>query len=136
MHVIETGTFRRVGSTETQRADFRLVAATYKPLEQMIPAGLFRSDLYFRISAFPIHFPAVREPVGDIPLLADSSLARIASAGHGSPRKPLISPDALALLRAYSWPGNIRELRNVLERTSLLADDGVIRPDQLLVMCS
>ncbi|WP_027820353.1 sigma-54 interaction domain-containing protein [Paraburkholderia bannensis] len=131
LRLIETGTFRRVGSTETQRADFRLVAATHKPLEQMISAGLFRSDLYFRISAFPIRLPAVRERVEDIPLLADSILARIATAGHGLPRKPLISPDALALLRAYSWPGNIRELRNVLERASLLADDGVIRPDQL-----
>lgn len=131
LRLIETGTFRRVGSTETQRADFRLVAATHKPLEQMISAGLFRSDLYFRISAFPIRLPAVRERVEDIPLLADSILARIATAGHGLPRKPLISPDALALLRAYSWPGNIRELRNVLERASLLADDGVIRAAQL-----
>ncbi|CAM2161804.1 Fis family sigma54 specific transcriptional regulator [Paraburkholderia sacchari] len=131
LRLIETGTFRRVGSTETQRADFRLVAATHQPLEQMVAAGQFRSDLYFRISAFPIHLPAVRERVEDIPLLADSILARIASAGHVSPRKPLISPDALALLRAYCWPGNIRELRNVLERASLLADDGVIRPGQL-----
>ncbi|MBB2926060.1 transcriptional regulator with PAS, ATPase and Fis domain [Paraburkholderia silvatlantica] len=131
LRLIETGTFRRVGGTEIQRADFRLVAATHKPLEQMIPAGQFRADLYFRISAFPIHLPAVRERVEDIALLADSILARIASAGHGSPRKALISPDALALLRAYSWPGNIRELRNVLERASLLADDGVIRPGHL-----
>lgn len=131
LRLIETGTFRRVGSTETQRADFRLVAATHKPLEQMIAAGLFRSDLYFRISAFPIRLPAVRERVDDIPLLADSILARMASTGHRPARKPVIAPDALALLRAYSWPGNIRELRNVLERASLLADDGVIRGDQM-----
>ncbi|WP_043288824.1 sigma-54 interaction domain-containing protein [Paraburkholderia oxyphila] len=131
LRLIETGTFRRVGSTETQRADFRLVAATHKPLEQMIAAGQFRADLYFRISAFPVRLPAVRERVDDIPLLADSILERIASARYGSSRKCRISPDALALLRAYRWPGNIRELRNVLERASLLADDGVIRPDQL-----
>ena len=131
LRLIETGTFRRVGSTETQRADFRLVAATHKPLEQMVAAGQFRSDLYFRISAFPIHLPAVRERSEDIPLLADSILERIASAQYRTSRKALISPDAFALLRAYSWPGNIRELRNVLERANLLADDGVIRPDQL-----
>ena len=131
LRLIESGTFRRVGSTETQRADFRLVAATHKPLEQMVAAGQFRSDLYFRISAFPIHLPAVRERSEDIPLLADSILERIASAKYRSSRKATISPDALALLRAWSWPGNIRELRNVLERASLLADDGVIRPEQL-----
>ena len=131
LRLIETGTFRRVGGTETLRADFRLVAATHKPLEQMIAAGQFRADLYFRISAFPIHLPAVRERVGDIPLLADSILKRIASTRYGQSRKTTISADALALLRAYAWPGNIRELRNVLERASLLADDGVIRPEQL-----
>ncbi|SDC86203.1 sigma-54 interaction domain-containing protein [Paraburkholderia lycopersici] len=131
LRLIESGTFRRVGSTETQRADFRLVAATHKPLEQMVAAGQFRSDLYFRISAFPIHLPAVRERSDDIPLLADSILERIAAAKYRAPRKASISPDALALLRAWSWPGNIRELRNVLERACLLADDGVIRPEQL-----
>jgi transcriptional regulator with PAS, ATPase and Fis domain len=131
LRLIESGTFRGVGSTETQRADFRLVAATRKPLEQMVAASQFRPDLYFQISAFPIHLPAVRERSEDIPLLADSMLERIASAHYRPSRKALISPDALALLRAYSWPGNIRELRNVLERASLLADDGVIRPLQL-----
>ncbi|HTH59849.1 MAG TPA: sigma 54-interacting transcriptional regulator [Paraburkholderia sp.] len=131
LRLIETGTFRRVGGTETLRADFRLVAATHKPLERMIEAGQFRSDLYFRISAFPIHLPAVRERIDDIPLLADSILQRIALAKPGVARKTQISADALALLSAYPWPGNIRELRNVLERASLLADDGVIRPDQL-----
>lgn len=131
LRLIETGTFRRVGSTETQRADFRLVAATHKPLEAMIAAGQFRSDLYFRISAFPIHLPAVRERVEDVPLLADSILQRIAAAKHGAARKVTISPDALERLRAWRWPGNIRELRNVLERACLLADDGVIRPAQL-----
>ena len=131
LRLIETGTFRRVGGTETLRADFRLVGATHKPIEQMIAAGQFRADLYFRISAFPIHLPAVRERVGDIPLLADSILKRIASTRYGQSRKTTISADALALLRAYAWPGNIRELRNVLERASLLADDGVIRPEQL-----
>ncbi|WP_248295225.1 sigma-54-dependent Fis family transcriptional regulator [Paraburkholderia sp. UYCP14C] len=131
LRLIETGTFRRVGSTDMLRADFRLVAATHKPLERMVADGQFRADLYFRISAFPIHLPAVRERVDDIALLADSILRRIASARTGSSPKATISADALALLRAYAWPGNIRELRNVLERANLLADAGVIRAEHL-----
>ncbi|MGF6659551.1 transcriptional regulator with PAS, ATPase and Fis domain [Paraburkholderia atlantica] len=131
LRLIETGTFRRVGSTDMLRADFRLVAATHKPLERMVADGQFRADLYFRISAFPIHLPAVRERVDDIALLADSILRRIASARTGSSHKASISAEALALLRAYAWPGNIRELRNVLERANLLADGGVIRAEHL-----
>ncbi|MGF6962162.1 DNA-binding NtrC family response regulator [Paraburkholderia youngii] len=131
LRLIETGTFRRVGSTDMLRADFRLVAATHKPLERMVADGQFRADLYFRISAFPIHLPAVRERVDDIALLADSILTRIASTRTGASHKASISAEALALLRAYAWPGNIRELRNVLERANLLADGGVIRPEHL-----
>ncbi|MBB5460842.1 sigma-54-dependent Fis family transcriptional regulator [Paraburkholderia sp. Cpub6] len=131
LRLIETGTFRRVGSTDMLRADFRLVAATHKPLERMVADGQFRADLYFRISAFPIHLPAVRERVDDIALLADSILRRIASARAGSSHKASISTDAMAQLRAYAWPGNIRELRNALERANLLADGGVIRAEHL-----
>ncbi|MEX3788692.1 sigma-54 interaction domain-containing protein [Paraburkholderia sp. BR14374] len=131
LRLIETGTFRRVGSTDMLRADFRLVAATHKPLERMVADGQFRADLYFRISAFPIHLPAVRERVDDIALLADSILTRIASTRTGASHKASISAEALAPLRAYAWPGNIRELRNVLERANLLADGGVIRPEHL-----
>ncbi|WP_049782310.1 sigma-54 interaction domain-containing protein [Paraburkholderia xenovorans] len=131
LRLIETGAFRRVGSVETQRADFRLVAATHKPLEQMLATGQFRSDLYFRISAFPIRLPALRDRADDIPLLVDSTLQRIASGRSAAPRKTSVAADALARLCAFRWPGNIRELRNVLERASLLADDGVIRPEHL-----
>ncbi len=131
LRLIETGTFRRVGGIETLRADFRLVAATHKPLDDMLAGGQFRADLYFRISAFPIRLPAVRERTDDIALLADSILQRIAAARGETLRKRSIAPDALALLCAYRWPGNIRELRNVLERASLLADDDIIRPAHL-----
>jgi transcriptional regulator with PAS, ATPase and Fis domain len=131
LRLIETGAFRRVGGVETQRADFRLVAATHKPLEQMLADGQFRSDLYFRISAFPIRLPALRERAEDIPLLAAAMLRRIASARGADARATSIDPEALALLCAYAWPGNIRELRNVLERANLLADHGVIRPKHL-----
>ena len=131
LRLIETGAFRRVGGTETLHADFRLVAATHKPLLEMAREGRFREDLYYRISAFPIHLPSLRERCGDIALLVDSMLQRIGNVGDGSGRAPnekfAITPDALERLEHYSWPGNIRELRNVLERACLLSDDGVIR---------
>lgn len=135
LRLIESGTFRRVGGVETLHADFRLVAATHKPLREMIDDGRFRPDLYYRISAFPIRLPAVRERVGDIALLVDSILQRIGNgqrtSGTPSGRKFSVTTDALAKLHAYSWPGNIRELRNVLDRACLLADDGVIRIEHL-----
>lgn len=127
LRLIESGTYRRVGSVETQHANFRLVAATHKPLEKMMAQGEFRQDLYYRISAFPILLPPLRERALDIPLLVHSLLRRAAS----SARKLSIQDDALALLQHYAWPGNVRELRNVLERAKLFADDGVIRAEHL-----
>jgi transcriptional regulator with PAS, ATPase and Fis domain len=79
LRLIESGTFRRVGGVEALRADFRLVAATHKPLREMIDDGRFRQDLYYRISAFPIQLPALRERRGDVALLAESILRRIAN---------------------------------------------------------
>jgi transcriptional regulator with PAS, ATPase and Fis domain len=126
LRLIESGTYRRVGSVETQRANFRLVAATHKPLQQMVAEGRFRQDLYYRISAFPIELPPLREREGDIALLVDSFLQR------GARGEPLVvEPAAMARLQAHSWPGNVRELRNVLERARLYADDGVLRAEHL-----
>lgn len=127
LRLIESGTFRRVGSIETQQADFRLVAATHKPLREMVEDGRFRQDLYYRISAFPIHLPPLRERLDDIPMLVDSFLQR----GGGSRQRISVEPAAMARLQAYDWPGNIRELRNVLERARLFADDGIVRVDHL-----
>jgi transcriptional regulator with PAS, ATPase and Fis domain len=131
LRLIESGTFRRVGGIETLRADFRLVAATHQPVRDMIGDGRFRQDLYYRISAFPIHLPAVRERPDDIALLVDSILQRIGSTQGAAGSKLSVTPEALATLHAWSWPGNIRELRNVLDRACLLADDGVIRIEHL-----
>lgn len=127
LRLIETGTYRRVGSTETLRADFRLVAATHKPLEVMVADGRFRQDLYYRLSAFPIHLPPLRDRRDDIPLLVDSLLRR----GGNVLQRLAVMPEALERLQAYTWPGNIRELRNVLERARLFADEGVIGVEHL-----
>jgi transcriptional regulator with PAS, ATPase and Fis domain len=123
LRLIESGTYRRVGGVETLHANFRLVAATHKPLETMMMAGQFRQDLYYRISAFPIQLPPLRQRAEDIALLVNSFLRR---AGAGT-RKLTIAHDAMVHLQQAAWPGNVRELRNVLERARLFADDGVIR---------
>ncbi|HUX64929.1 sigma-54 interaction domain-containing protein [Sulfuricella sp.] len=117
LRLLESGTFRRVGGVETLRADFRLVAATHRNLEEMMEAGTFRRDLYYRIAAFPIHLPALRERREDLPLLAEALLARLA------PERPLcLSVAAMARLMQHGFPGNVRELRNILERALLLSD--------------
>jgi transcriptional regulator with PAS, ATPase and Fis domain len=127
LRLIESGTFRRVGSIETQQSNFRLVAATHKPLQQMVADGRFRQDLYYRISAFPIHLPPLRERVADIPMLVDSFLQRGGLGRH----RMAVQPEAMARLQAHDWPGNVRELRNVLERARLYADDGTVRAEHL-----
>lgn len=127
LRLIESGTYRRVGGVEALHANFRLVAATHKPLEKMMANGEFRQDLYYRISAFPIPLPPLRERAADIALLVNSFLQR---AGAGK-RKLTIDPGALTHLQQRTWPGNVRELRNVLERARLFADDGVIRAEHL-----
>ncbi|MDT0497275.1 sigma-54-dependent Fis family transcriptional regulator [Algiphilus sp. W345] len=128
LRLIESGTFRRVGGLETLRADFRLVSATHKPLKDMVAAGSFRQDLYYRISAFPIRLPALRERSEDLPLLIDSLLQRIAGSAA-----PSIDPAAMKRLSLYAYPGNVRELRNILERARLFADDGCIHVEHLSV---
>ncbi len=122
LRLIESGTYRRVGGLETLQTNFRLVTATHKPLERMVADGQFRQDLYYRIAAFPLRLPPLRERSGDIALLVESLLQR--SGGNATER---ISAEALAALGQYPWPGNIRELRNVIERARLFADDGEIK---------
>jgi two-component system response regulator HydG len=117
LRLLETGTYRRVGSTELMRADIRLVSATHRPLKQMIAEGRFRQDLYYRLNAFPIVVPPLRERREDLPLLVESLLARVAPG-----RRLTVAPAAMRALQAYAFPGNVRELRNVLERASLLCD--------------
>jgi two-component system response regulator HydG len=117
LRLLETGSFRRVGSTVSQEADFRLVCATHRDLNAQVAAGQFRLDLYFRISVFPIPLPALRQRRVDLPLLVAALLARLPSA-----RGKRLTPGAYRALSEMDFPGNVRELRNMLERASLLAD--------------
>ena len=124
LRAIETGEVERVGGTRTQIVDVRLLAATNKDLQKEVAEGRFREDLFFRLNVVPIHVPALRERVEDIPLLASHYLSRFA-AEEGMGEKEL-SPGALELLRSYRWPGNVRELRNLMERAVLLVDGATV----------
>ncbi|MDI1309633.1 MAG: sigma-54-dependent Fis family transcriptional regulator [Methylotenera sp.] len=126
LRLIETGTYRRVGGVEPLRADFRLISATHRDLKKMVEQESFRKDLYYRISSFPIHLPSLSERREDIPLLSATLLSRI-----NPDRKLNLHPDTLAKLIAYDFPGNIRELRNILERASLMTDGDIIMPEHV-----
>lgn len=126
LRLLETGTFRRVGGVETLGADFRLIAATHRDLKAMVEAGTFRRDLYYRLSVFPIHLPALRERPQDILLLAETLLARLAPG-----RSYTLSEAVRVRLQSYDYPGNIRELRNIIERAILMADGDTILPEHL-----
>lgn len=124
LRLLETGTYRRVGSTELRKSDIRLVSATHRPLKEMIAEGSFRQDLYYRLNTFPITVPALRDRQSDIPLLVESLLERVAPK-----RRLTVSATAMKLLRHYAFPGNVRELRNVLERASLMCDGEILLPE-------
>ena len=126
LRLIETGTYRRVGGVEPRHADVRLITATHRDLRRMMAEEAFRQDLFYRISAFPIHLPALRERREDIPRLTRSLLTRLQP-----DRRLRIDQEAMALLERYDFPGNIRELRNILERASLLANNYHIRARHL-----
>jgi DNA-binding NtrC family response regulator len=124
LRVIETGRFRRLGGTKDLVANVRFVAATNRDLEAMCREGSFREDLYYRLSAFVLKAPPLRERLDDIPLLAEHFLQTRDFARHAHKRW---SPAALDALTAYNWPGNVRELRNIVERAALVsgADDDI-----------
>jgi len=126
LRLLETGVYRRVGGTEARHADCRLVAATHRDLPQLVREEKFRSDLYYRINAFPISLPPLRDRPADIGPLARALLQRVRP-GHPQ----TIDDHAMSLLEAYDFPGNVRELRNIVERASLLADNGSIEARHL-----
>ena len=130
LRLLETGMYRRVGGIEQREADFRLVLATHRNLKQMIEEGGFRQDLYYRISAFPIALPALRQRPEDLSLLIQSLLSRLAPE-----RTVQLSKSALHHLGRYRFPGNIRELANILERALLLADGDTLLPEHLPEEC-
>jgi len=129
LKALEEKQFRRLGDVRDRHVDVRLIAATHQDLNLLVKEKKFRADLYFRISAIPLVIPALRELVEDIPLVAQRLLDSIAAdLGRSEIR---LAQDAISALQAYSWPGNIRELRNVLDRAALLSDQTVLERKDL-----
>jgi len=128
LRILETGSFRRVGGVDDIHVDVRVVAATNRDVKELVDANLFRQDLYYRLNVFPIVLPPLRERKGDIPLLVDHFLKKLRRAGSPSGS---VTPDALELLCAYRWQGNVRELENIIERAVILSSGEEIRPEHL-----
>lgn len=119
LRVLQEKTFERVGGTETLKVDVRIIAATNRNLEERVQQGLFRGDLYYRLKVVPLHVPALRERVEDIPAFVDYFVRRFANEAHVEP--PVVTPEAMKLLCRCPWPGNVRELANVMERAVILS---------------
>ncbi|MFT5685221.1 MAG: two-component system response regulator AtoC [Myxococcota bacterium] len=122
LRVIQDGTFDRVGGIRSRTVDVRLVAATNRDLKTEVKEGRFREDLFYRLSVIPIELPPLRDRIDDIPLLAKHFICgfnpRLGTEVEG------VTPEAITAMKAYGWPGNIRELENLMERSMLLADPG------------
>ena len=128
LRVLETGEFIKIGDTKPTKVDVRVISATNRNLKDEIKKERFREDLYFRLSVFHIHLPALREHKEDIPQLCESFLLKL---GKKMNRNGIsISDESMKLLQSYSWPGNIRELINVMERALIVCDD-IITSDDL-----
>lgn len=123
LRILETGEFRRVGGRDLLRADVRIVAATNVDLRERVAAGGFREDLYYRLACISVRMPALRERRSDIPILAETFLSRMS---HRSGARCYLTGEAAEKLSNYDFPGNVRELRNVLQRAVALSEDGAI----------
>ncbi|AUH73289.1 sigma-54 interaction domain-containing protein [Legionella sainthelensi] len=128
LRVLQERCFERVGSNKSIDVNVRIIAATHRNLEEAIKEGKFREDLFYRLNVFPIEMPPLRERTEDIPLLFNELIARIESEN-----RPIVHlmPDAMAALSEYSWPGNIRELANLVERLTILYPKGILSKEDL-----
>jgi len=124
LRAIQEKEFYRVGGSNTIKVDVRFIASTNQNLEKLVQEGKFREDLYYRLNVFTLHLPPLRERKEDIPLLVDYFLQNLA-------KKIEISSLALQMIMAHTWPGNIRELKNVIESAAVIAENGFIEPAQL-----
>jgi transcriptional regulator with PAS, ATPase and Fis domain len=124
LRVIQEKEFYRVGGSSTIKVDVRFIASTNQNLEKMVQEGKFREDLYYRLNVFTLHLPPLRERKEDIPLLVDYFLQNLS-------KQIDISSVALQMIMAYRWPGNIRELKNIIESAAVIAENGFIEPAQL-----
>ena len=129
LRIIQEQNFERVGGSRPIQVDARIIAATNKDLQKEIDAGHFRQDLYYRLNVIPIHVPALRERLQDVPLLVEDFLSQMAN--ESTMGRKEIDPNVHALLQSYLWPGNVRELRNFVERLVIMTPGQLIRPEDL-----
>ena len=129
LRVLETKEFRRLGGTKLITVDARIIAATNRNLEEAVKRGDFREDLYYRLNVVPIRLPPLRERGDDIPLLAERFLSEFTAQHRREPKD--VSRDAMRLLRLYAWPGNIRQLRNLMERLVITVKGSGIQREHL-----
>jgi len=129
LRVLETKEFRRLGGTKLIKVDTRIIAATNRNLEEAVKQEDFREDLYYRLNVIPIRLPPLRERTDDIPLLIDGFLHEFAAQHNREPKE--VSREAMRLLRLYAWPGNIRQLRNLMERMVVTVPDRILQPEHL-----
>jgi len=134
LRVVQEKTIRRVGEAREETVDVRILSATHKTLADLVAQGLFREDLFYRINVIELRVAALRERSGDIPEIAQAILERLARRSSGTP--PKIAEDAVKVLQAYPFPGNVRELENVLERAVTLSVDGVITTEHIRLRAS
>jgi formate hydrogenlyase transcriptional activator len=132
LRVLQEKEFERVGGNRTIKTDVRVIAATNKDLWREVTEGRFRMDLFYRLNVFPLLVPPLRERVKDIPILVDYFVARVA--GRAGKRISHIEERSLCAMQEYSWPGNIRELQNVIERCVILAEGDVLRVEPSMLM--
>ena len=129
LRILETGEFLKIGDTKPLKMDVRVIAATNRDLAKEIAEGHFREDLFYRLSVFQIHLPPLRERTGDIPLHVEAFVSALSSKMGKTIR--VISPDYIRILKQNPWKGNVRELRNVVERSLIIADSDTLTPDIL-----
>ncbi len=129
LRVIETQVFQRVGGSKNIKVDVRLIAATNKDIAEEVRKGNFREDLYFRLNVIPLTLPTLRERLEDIPQLTHHLIESFASENGMRPKK--IAPDALKLFQNYDWPGNIRELKNIVERLIIMVPSPTVTSEDI-----
>ncbi len=130
LRVLQEGELERVGGSRTIKVDVRMIAATHRDLESDVESGKFREDLYYRLNVMPIHVPALRERMEDIPEIARFLIGKI---GRNQGRELDITESALRVLQHHDWPGNVRELENCLERAAVMSNSGMIDREQVLM---
>jgi two-component system response regulator PilR (NtrC family) len=129
LRVVQERAVRPIGESREERVDVRILSATHRNLADLVAQGVFREDLFYRINVIELHVPALRERSADIPEITRAILTRLAR--HTNAPAPQLSPEAVQALQAYPFPGNVRELENVLERALTLCTDGTITPDHI-----